>query len=450
MDLEESPLWNEVQTIIKEGPKPVGYYWKGQIHTTDVDLDIMKIMSIDNICNYEANFGDELIIEVLMLMGDYIKVIYPNRANLDITIFKEPLLEIGDNEKLNEFKEAERFKAVPILEGLPAFEGSDLDIHNKFTLNLQTPLVISFQLFNRSLERLRTVTIGGVFRKVLNEDVIKASLVNESLKIKVSGAASILAVDVVPSDNKNKREHTVIPQGVKLLALSTYVQEKCNGVYNYGIGTYLQRKIWYVYPLYNTKRFDEAPVKAIIYKIQRNKLNGIERTYRVDGKTIHILATSSSTFEDDAGTNFMNEGNGVRLADAKQFMNKFNKTVNNKTIINRKKLNSEIVYGEKEDGLNTVYSSKEVIGDNLFLEKTRIAARNGSIVTFAWDNANPKLLIPGMMIKVIYMDHDVMQEVTGVLLNCQVLVQLNGTGITIMRHITTCNLSIFINKAKKE
>ena len=450
MDLEESPLWNEVQTILKEGPKPIAYYWKGEFHPPDNEkIDIMKIISIDNICNYEANFGDELIIETIVLMGDYIKIIYPNRSKLDITIFKEPLIEIGEAERLNDFKESERFKAVPILEGLPTFEGSDLDIHNKFSLNLQTPLTISFQLFNRSLEKLRTVTVGGVYRKVLNEEVVKATLTIESLKVRVGGVPSILAVDVVPSDNLVKREHTIIPQGVKLLSLSTYVQEKCNGIYNYGIGTYLQRKVWYVYPLFNTKRFNEAPIKAIIYKIPKNKLHGVERTYRVDGKTIHILATSSSNFEDDANTNFMNEGNGVRLADAKQFMNKPNKTFDNKTVINRKTLNNEVVYGAKEDGLNVMFNSFDVIGDNMFLEKTRIAARDGSIVTFAWDNANPKYLIPGMMMKIVYMDNDVMQELTGVLLSNQVFVQLNGTGITIKRHITTCNLSIFVNKVKK-
>lgn len=449
MELEETPMFNEVQAIMNDGSKPISYYWKGEIHTPDADRQIMKVVSIDNICNFEANVGDELIIETIIPFGMYVKIIYPNRSKLEVTLYKNPLNEIGDEEKLNEFKETERFKAVPILEGLPVFEGSDLDALNEFTLDLQTPLTISFQLFNRSLEVLRTLTVGGIFRKVKNEDVIKAILAKESKEVKIGGKESILGVDMIEADNKAIRDHTIIPQGIKLISLPTYVHEKCNGVYNYGIGTYLQRKIWYVYPLYNTTRFIEADKKLIVYKVKQSRLNGVERTYRIDGKTTYLLATSNTQFKDDANTKFMNEGNGARLANAKQFMNGPSKSNNNKTVINRKKLNSEIVYGEKEDGLNSVYISQDGIGDNLFLERTRISAREGSIVTFTWDNANPKLLLPGMVVKIFFMNDEVMQELNGVLLNSQVFVQLNGQGLSASRHITTCTLSVFVNKAKK-
>lgn len=449
MELEETPMYNEIQTIMNGGPKPISYYWKAEIHATDITREIMKVISIDNVCNYEANIGDELVIETIIPFGVYVKVIYPNRAKLEVTLYKNPLAEIGDQEKLDEFKETERFKAVPIIDGLPVFEGTDVDAFDEFTLNLQTPLTISFQLFNRSLETLRTVTVGGIFRKVTNEEVIKAVLTKESLKIKIGGKDAILGMDIVETDNKSIRDHTIIPQGVKLTALSTYIQEKCNGVYNFGIGTYLQRKIWYVYPLYNTTRFNIAEQKLIIYKVKRNRLNGVERTYRVDGKTAYVLATSDSKFEDDANTNFMNEGNGVRLASASLLMNSPNTSSNNKTIIKRDKLNNELIYGKKEDGLNSIYVSPDTIGDNIYLEKTRISARDGAIVSFTWDNADPRVLIPGMVVKILYMDEDVMQELNGVLLNTQVFVQLNGQGLSVSRHITTCNLSVFVNKVKK-
>jgi len=464
MELEESPLYNEVKLIMEDGAKPIAYYWEGEIHTPEKykfhldtidkiipegNIDILKIISIDNVCNFETNIGDELVIETLVPFGVYVKHIYPNRAKLEITLFKNPLLEIGDEDKKDELKESERYKAVPILEGLPSFEGTDMDAFDEFTLNLQTPLTISFQLFNRSLEVLRTITVGGIFRKVINEDVIKAILTKESLRLKIEGKQAIEGMNIVESDNKTVRDHTIIPQGVRLIALPTYVQEKCNGVYNFGIGTYLQRKIWYVYPLYNTSRFNDADQKIIIYKIKRSRSNGMERTYRIDGKTSYILATSDSKFQDDANTNFMNEGNGVRLANAKSFMNQPSQSSNNKTMMNRKSLNSEIVFGEKEDGLNSVYQSNDSIGDNIFLERTRISARDGAIMSFTWDNADPKILQPGMVVKILYMDNDVMQEFNGVLLSAQVFVQLNGQGLSIKRHITTCHLSIFVNKVKK-
>ena len=449
MELEESPLWEEIQAVINDGAKPVSYNWRAEIHFNGETEEIMKVVSIDNICNYEGNISDELVLETAVPMGVYVKLIYPNRSKLEITLYKDPLQELGDGEMLDEFRETERFKAVPILDDLPVYAGSDYDRFNQTTLDLQTILPISFQLFNRSLETLRTVTVGGIYRKTTNEDVVKGILTKESLRIKIGGKASIDGVDMIPADNTEVRNHTIVPQGVRLLALSTFIQEKCNGIYRAGIGTYLQRKIWYIYPLFDTKRFMDASKTAVLIKVPKNRLAGTERSYRVEGKSIFILGTSSSVFSDDANTGFMNEGNGVRLADANQFMKSPVATINNKASMNRKNLNYEIMGANKEDGLNSMYVSQDEISSNIYLEHSRISSRDGGIVDFVWENANPKYLIPGMMMKIIYMNDDVMQELYGVLLHNHVFVQLKGKGITVKSHITTCKLSIFVNKIRK-
>lgn len=449
MELEESPLWNEIEVIRNEGPKPISYNWRAEIHFEGETHQIFKVVSMDNIRNYEANIGDELVIETAIPLGFYIKLVYPNRSKLEITLYKEPLQEIGDGESLDEFKEAERFKAVPVLDGLPVYQGTDYDRYNQDTLDLKDILPISFQLFNKSLEILRTVSVGGIYRNTTNEDVVKGVIAKESLKLKIDGKSSIVGLDMVESDNKTIREHTVIPQSVRLLNLSTFVQEKCNGIYKTGIGTYLQRKNWYIYPLFNTKRFLSATKTAILYKVPENRFKGTERTYRIDTNNIFILGTSSSVFSDDANTGFMNKGNGVRLADATQFMNSPVTNVDNKAKITRAKLNYEDVGAKKEDGLNSIYTSPDEISSNMYKEHSRISSRDGGIVDFVWENANPKYLIPGMMVKIIYMENNTMQELVGVLLHNHVFVQLKGKGITIKAHTTTCRLSIFVNKVRE-
>lgn len=465
MDLEETPLWPEVQKIIFGGPKPIAYYWKAQLHYKDVTIDINKVVSIDNVRNYEGNFGDEMVLETGIPMGIYAKHIYPNRNILEITLYKEPLEEVGDGikgkpfkqdlEKLKEFREAERFKAVPIIDGLPVFEANDYDKQNKMTLDLSSFMNISFQVFNSSLEKLRLVTVGGVWRRVIHDEVLKSVLKIESLKVKTRENPPIIAVDIVPPDNNEVREHTLIPQGTKLLAVPTHLHEKCNGVYNAGLGSYLQKspkllkQTWWVYPLFNTKRFyEETRRTAVLFKVPEKRLVAVERTFRIEGKTIFIIGTSTATFKDDANTEFMNKGNGFRLADARQFMGKEVVAVDNKAIISRKKLNHELITLGKDDNVNNTQVSYDEISANPFLDYARLVSRDGGIVEFVWENSNPKYLIPGMMIKMYYMDNDKVKKIYGVLLYNHVLVQLNGVGITITQHITTCHLGIFVTKAK--
>jgi hypothetical protein len=318
---------------------------------------------------------------------------------------------------------------------LPPVEGSELGQIGQEALDLQDIVAVKFQLFSKTLEKLRLVTVGGIFRKCSAEDVIRSVLSTESAKIKIQGEKSITGVDVIETVNKEKREHIVIPQGTKLIRVPTFIQERCGGIYSTGIGTYLQDRLWYVYPLYDTTRLNQSEKTLTVFKVPSNRFTGIERTYRQEGGSVFILGTSSSKFVDDASTSFMNEGNGIRLADANQFMGTATKSRDNKTIASRGKLNVQL--------------SSEAISANPFSDYSRLASRDGGIFDIIWENANPALLFPGMKVKVLYMSSSKLVELHGVLLGAESLTQLDGVGMSANKHICTCHLSVFVNLARK-
>jgi len=446
MELESSPIYNEVLKITEESSKPVSFYWTAEIHTDDLNIDIFKVTTINTFRDYEKNFGDEISLETAIPLGVYAKIIYPNRNKLEITLIKTALFEAGDRVSEDEPVESERYKAVLVLDGLPPVEGTEMGQMDQFSLDLKDILKINFQLFNRSLEKLRLVTVGGIFRRTKAEDVIRGNLARESARIKIIGEKAIEGVDIVDTTNKENREHIVIPQGTKLIRVPTFIQERCGGMYNAGIGTYLQDRVWYIYPLYDTTRLLKAERTLTLIKVPKNRYTGIERTYRVEGTSLFVLGTEQSNFTDDASVKFMNKGNGVRLADARQFMGSVAKTSNNKAVISRGKLNSEFISKKKEDEVNNVQMSDDQISANPFIEYSKLMSRNGGIFEFVWENGKPTLLFPGMMTKVLYMDGDDISELNGVLLSVQTLTQISGSGMASSRHKTTTHLSVFVNK----
>lgn len=447
MEIEQTSLYNEIKTITRSKLNSVFFNYTAQIHANDITEQILKVLSINVFRNYEKNIGDEVILEAMIPLGLYSKIIYPNRNILEITLTRNPLSEVTNVVLVNNKVETERYKAVLILNGLVSTEGTEKGKMSRESLDLQNIVNIKFQLFNKSLETLRLITIGGIFRKINAESVIRAVLTNESLRIKINGKNAIDSVDIIKTNNEEIKEHIVIPQGTKLISIPTFIQEKCGGVYSSGIGTYLQHKTWYVYPLYDTTKLNKALRTLTIIKVPMHRYSGIERTYREEDGSVFILATSESIFTDDASTAFMDDGNGVRLADANKFMGNEAIVGNNKAFMNRGTLNSEYIIKQKDDNFNNVQLSKTDITSNPYNDYSALTSKDGGLFQLLWENSNPGLLFPGMKVKILYLDDRDIIELHGVLLATQGYTQLAGVGLTINRHITTTQLSVIVNKA---
>lgn len=448
MEIEFSPLYNEVLEITKSGPKNISYYWEADVHTGDVTTTAIKLTTLRTFRDYEKNFSDETMLEVAIPLGVYAKLVYPNRNTLEITVRRKPIGEVTDGPSEDDPTNSQRYKAVLVLNGLPIIEGTELGQADQFTLDLQDILKVNFQLFDRSLEKLRIVTVGSIFRKAKAEDVIRGVLNVESKKIKVLGERAIDGVEIVKSVNKEVREHIIIPQGLKLTKVPTFVQENCGGMYPSGIGSYLQDRFWYVYPLFDTTRLKKEQKTLTLIKVPKNRFSSMERTYRKEGDSVFVIGTDQTKFEDDGSTKFMNEGNGIRLADADMFMGKIATSSNNKSVMSRVKNNSEFISVKKQDGSNNTQVSEEAIGANAFNDYSRLNSRAGGLFQFVWENSQPNLLFPGMMTKVLYISGQDITELNGVLLAVDTLTQLAGIGITVSRHVSTSMLSLFVNKIK--
>lgn len=447
---EHTSLYNEVLAVRQDGAKPVVFSWSAEVHLPTGDFTgaqkILKVMDVEIVRDYEGGIGDAASVTLMIPMGFYAKQIYPNRSEIQISLFRKNIGETAGG-AANAGIQAQRYMASLVIKGLPVLQGKDIDRIDEQTLDLRSPLEIRFQLFPKALDKLRMVTLGGIYRNTTNEQVIKAILAAESNKIIVDTGSTIEAINMVPATNQAKRDHVQLPHGLKLTDLATYIQDKCGGVYSAGLNCYLQDRTWYIYPLYDNTRLKTENVTATIVKVPETLGKGSERTYRQNGGESIILATSDSDFSDDGGTNYLNDGNGVRFADADKFMSSgLVTTKNNKAVALRGQLLNEVVT-EDQAGRQTVFMSDRKITANPYREYSKMAMRNGGQYIFDWDNSDPSLLTPGMMIKILYIDGNNINRLTGVLLRVHSYTQIQGRNIQSDRYITTTKVGVFVNKS---
>lgn len=273
----------------------------------------------------------------------------------------------------------------------------------------------------------------------------------ESLNVLIDGKPSVDGIDMVKADNQEIQRHIIIPQNTLLTSVPSFCQEKMNGVYSTGIGTYLQshqgKRYWFVYPLYNTQRFNENVKKAIFYVVSSKRFPGVERTYRESGDTIFITITTDKSYSDNAETDQMNQGSGFRMADARAFLKKPIAVAEEGPIGVRNKLNFEVAFKQRADNLNFAPLTAKKISSNPFPEFSKISQRNGGRVDLTWNNSNPSMIYPGMPCKYIYMEGDKMVQKEGVILFCHTVVQLQGQGVLAKTHATASKLTLFVQQS---
>lgn len=449
MEIEQSSLYREIDAIINSSNKPVHYFWSAEIHVNGETYKPLKLLSIDFVEDFEAKYADEIFVELAISGGTYAKRLYPFQDQIDITLFRNPLNEQGDTIDTSAVLQTERYTAQLIDMGNPLLESNGMNTASEEAMNLTNIFNVTFQLVNKSLEQLRMMSVGGIYRNTTAEDVIKGVLTAESKKVKVEGGRLPKGVDMVPASNQTKRDHVIIPHGVKLVDLPEYIHRKCGGVYNSGMGYYLQGDYWYIYPCYDTTRFNAASHTLTVINVPANKFPQIERTYREDGSNLVIMATGDVSFSDDSDTQQLNYGNGTRFADADKFMEGFTVTKGNKTIASRGSNNSEFVAIERLNGNNNVHLSSNPINANAMVEYSKLARRQGSVLSLVWENSLPNLIFPGMPVKMLYLEDDDIKTVTGVALKAHHYVQSKGQGMTDARHVCRTMLAVFVQPLKE-
>lgn len=404
---EQSSLWSEVKDVVHTPKDYPLYDYKGTIHTEKEDYQVWDMSSIETIKDYVHDVAESGKVIFRIGLGDYVSRLYPYRNNLEFTIKRIPTNGKGDDDftSIN----VTRYKAIFNPTNNPPVGGTELETNNAEDLNIMSIVEVHLELIDRCAEPLRIKTTGGAFRRVKQEDLIRSILGGESSKILVDGKPIADGIDLVPPDNKETLGTVVIPHGVSVTAVPTYLQQEMGGVYNCGIGTYFQnyggKKLWFIYPLYNSERFDSKDKRMIFYAVPQERLPQVDRSYKIDGDISKVVVTAQKRYSDSAEISLINEGSGYRVADARAFMKKPVEMTEKGPVARRVNLNHEVASKERTDGLNYAPVSKTGPSANPYVQRSAILSRTMAQIDLVWENADPTLIYPGMPCKYIYLSH---------------------------------------------
>jgi hypothetical protein len=449
MEFEQSGLQLEVNAIMNQGAKPVQFQVNCHIivNTTNTTITPLKVLNIDIERNYLDGYSDNIMLEVSLPSGLYSKQIYPYKNNIDVALVLTPMMETGDTVDTTDAPQSETYTATLLDTGSPAMEQNGFNAPSQYNMDLTGQTTVHFQLVNKALDQMRMMDVGQVFRGATVDNAIKTLLTNASQTTTVNGQRTVQGVTMQKSANTQARTHIVIPHGVKLVDAAKYIQKYAGGVYNGGMGCYLQGNQWHVYSAMDTTRFNTSQNTLTIINLPKNKYTNVERTYRVAGGQLVVLATGNVKFRDPSNAKQQNLGNGLRFSDATKFMGNFVQLGDNKALASRGANNNEFIGLQRPSGNNNVHRSDNPINANSLEEYSKLSRAMGSVIQMEWQHSNPLLITPGLPTQVMYLDEDSIQTINGVVVGAHHFMQMIGTNFSAAKYATSTVLSIFVQPA---
>lgn len=446
MALENTPLVEEITEIFGGGPNPVNFVWECVISLPDRDVRANKVVSIDINRDYLNNFGDEVVIKITVPHGFYNSEILKNRDKLFFELTRKPVSENGEGTSPTEIY-TKLYKALPLRESSGILSGNIPQAQDSEAMDLMNLVEVEFQLLEPVLKNIAIHQTGGIFRETVPANAVRYLLTTVLKGMDLPKEESVLGVDMVSPDNKKPSAHVIIPHGTNLEDIPTLVQEEWGGIYNTGIGSYLQDNIWYLWPQYRLNRCENEKRTARIYNLPPNRYPGIERSYRMNGEELVILSTGEARHLDQSYGEQYNQGTGTRFTLGKRIMDGFGEAKENKFTINKAENNIEINSVFDTDFVYSPVSNKR-ISNNLFSEASRLSRRLGSTLTLVWENSRIELIYPGMPVKFHYLENNEIKELNGVVMSAHHLIYDDKPGPVQRRHKTNTAITLFIEKTK--
>lgn len=459
-DVKNKAIWSDIEDILypskDEGPRDGSYSYKLIIHTPGSDLEVMKLEALDINRDYVKNVSEFALVRCYLPLGVYLQKLAQYRELIEVSIYKIPISASTFGVRMDKKRIVKRYRAI-FRSDLNALDsGNEFSTLGSFSKDLTGLAKVYLELHSRQFEIIRVKTTSCTLEKKTYEDILRGVITAETDKILIDGKPSLDCMDIVKPDNKEPNKITIVPSLTPIVNLPTYLQEQMNGVYAYGIGSFIQhyreKNTWFVYPLYRVDRFKDDIHRAIFYSLPSNIYSGIDRTYVENGKLLKVAVSGHKSYKDNAELGMVNDGLGIRMTDHSVMMKKpweIDADKGPKGISS--KLNNEFIVKNKSDGVNFARYRRSDTHSNPFFEASRTAYHQTAQVDLEWQNGDIDLLYPGMPIKYVFIEEGVRREVNGTLLSAYSVTSNQGQTVGINGHfMTTVGVSIVVEPYRRK
>lgn len=418
MAVELSTLYSEVLKVCALPARNVHFKWRAQLVINGVPLDAYAVVTVSWYRDYIKRFAEEISLQLLIPSGKFIQEIYPQRRNLSIRLYKYPTSELGSSINPNLAIQMYEGKAVLYDYKDPTVEGNSNVSLNQQKSDLGGLNVYSFQMIDPVVDEIRHTQVGSIPRGLSAADTLKVLLTHYSSKLDLPSELKPLGVGMVEPNNTKKEPVLIIPQGTPLVdqperdGLAKFLQSGMYGIYNGHIGCFYQNRFWHVFPPYDIGRYEKEPYKITIANIPRGDAQGLERTFRVEGNNVFILAVGDVSYEDRSEQDQLRRGNGTRFASSKNLFDGFMSGSGNRAEVSRNKNFNEFTVDPNPSGMNNAPTSSKAT-DNKYAVMSKLSFRRGAAMSLAWPHADIDIVRPGAPVRVLYLKEGLTRALDG-------------------------------------
>jgi hypothetical protein len=442
MEFSQSTLMAEYDLIRRDGQESY-YSFDCTFVTEKEEIPAMMVVSTDTIRDYRNAATDEVLIKVVLPWGQYLNRVLPFKENLKMTVTRSRVGNQG--ERTADAIVVQTFNVYLPTEGETSTMADSPETATEYSADLSGMKTVTVQLQEEAFSLTRSELVGGVFRDSTPFDILIA-LLDQSIKgMELEVEQSILGINSIPPNNLNKRGTTIIPHGTPLVSVADKLQAEFGGIYTAGIGCYLQKGFWHVWPPYNFNRYDEAEYTALFILAPSQQYRGVERTWRIVDKHLTVFVTGGVQRMDPSEILLLNEGNGTRFANTDAMMEGFFEVSGNKAVAKRtNNANEYEAVSRKANNMSRV--SGDIGTSNAFNEASKIAVRNGAFLTMNWENSNPDAISPGLQCEVGFLVDGNPEFVKAVVVHAHAYSAVSGTGLHQKIHQITTEVVVMVDR----
>lgn len=452
MSLENTSLNEEVSEILNQGPLPVNYSWTAVFSTpngfdtADGSLPALRVLSIDDRRDYVNNYSAEIILEVALGYGTYQHQIIPNASDITVVVQRHALKEGTSQPDISSDIEAQSWRAVLRRPSSAALEGGRLLDVSREAGDLMQVVQVQFQLVDLAIEQTRMQSVGGILQNTTALDAISYFMTKVAQGLNVDSNHQIKGFEKVPANNTTVYPQIVVPHGTRAVDVPGYIEAHWGAPYATGLGTFLQKGLWYIYPIFDLTRYDNAKRTLTVINVPKNRLPSADRTYRTTFRQVVILATLDVAHFDPGDLNQLNQGNGARYADADRIFDSFAEVKDNKALVYRTKNANEYQVASRPNGLNNIVTADQAITSNTYWQMSQLASRLGSFINVGWENSQMGLIEPGMPCRFMYAVDNEVFELKGVVIGSHDHTEPKEPGLIEGPHRTNTMLTLYVER----
>ncbi|QXO10307.1 hypothetical protein pEaSNUABM37_00348 [Erwinia phage pEa_SNUABM_37] len=438
MTIDSTSLINEI-TQIAAPQRRLYHNLTAELTFDTTVLNVFRVASLNRYCDFVKAYAEEWMIDLVMNKGLFNTYVVDNQDRLMINLYIDSSVP-GKAPNIKKLQ-MRAFPKNTTDERVKQNRSADLNQEEIGKLEMD---VYQFQLVDVAMEHMRAMQTGGNYPVTSAASVLRTLLGGAGSMLDLPLEQKPVAPDVIAPDTEVVKNMICVKQGTNLCDLPGYLQHHY-GLYNTQLGSFYHDRSWYVWPLYNTKRFELAKKTLTLINVPRDRFPDIETTFAIRGNSVVILLTGDSVYEDTTNRQQYNDGNGTRAIRASAVSGDEGRIVDKgQVVVQRSQSNTEIKTNDRRTGVNVVPSTTEVT-DNTARVLSRTATVNGTTAQFAWQSSDPSLIFPGMPVKLLYLKDGVVVQRYGVLTAAESQYTLAQPGLMDKASLAKTALTVFIS-----